>query len=114
MAAAVAERRHRLAVLDVAAAEEAARHGTFILDTYFRELLPAGSAIIQYESVAAEIDKAAARNQVFKMVPKTLVRICGDNSMRSGDLEKLQTIAREILNESLQHGGRYPLELLEW
>jgi hypothetical protein len=108
-------KQHRLALLDAEAATAASRHSTAILDIYFLELLPAGTFIRNHDRYQASLinvppemrEKLDWRHHVTQGIEDQ--RIAGLRSF-----EKLQSIARAVLNEQGQYGERYPNALTKW
>lgn len=108
-------RQYKAALLDSEAALAAAHHTTAIVDTYIMKLLPAATAIRNYERYQASLshippamrEKLDWRHHVTHDV---------EEERRAGldSFERLQSIAREILNERLLYGERYPDTLTRW
>ncbi len=108
-------KRYRLAVLDAEAAAAASQHVTTIMDIYYLELLPAGTLIRnrdRYQAALRDMPTEARKNHEWsrQVSPATAEQL--NSSLRS--FEKLQSLARKVLNERVQYAERYPDALVKW
>ena len=107
------EERHRHATLAASAAAAGASHIPTILDLYVLKLLPASSAIRNYDRLKA------ALSQLPPGTADVLRPHLGpvmDGSREDGvkAFNDMQKIARVVLSESVQYGSRYPHEMSNW
>ncbi|WP_345796088.1 hypothetical protein [Castellaniella sp. MT123] len=107
--------KSQIARLDAEAAVAAARHSTVILDKYVLELLPSATVLKNYRNY---------QQAVQKMPPEVAERFDWDRVVSAKQKEslvgarqafaELKRIAREVLNESVLYGTRYPEAMTTW
>jgi hypothetical protein len=105
----------QIARLDAEAAAAAAGHSTMIFDKYVLELLPCATVLKNYRNY---------QQAVQKMPPEVAERFDWDRVASAKQKEslvrgrqafaELKRIAREILNESVLYGTRYPEAMTAW
>lgn len=108
-------RKYRIAQLDANASGAAARHTTSIIETYLLELLPAGTVIRNRERYQASLIKLPPElREKYNWKSRVSSELEADWLAGIRAFEKLQTIAREVLNEKVQYGERYPEAITKW
>lgn len=108
-------RQYRAALLDSEAALAAARHTTAIMDTYILKLLPAATVIRNHERCQASLNHLPpAMREKLDWRHHVTQNMADERNAGLDSFDKRQSIAREVLNEQLLYGERYPDTLTRW